>query len=421
MTTFRWAGLGLVIAFGSAQAQDEALKKRIENLERKVEKLEQTNDQSDGFALRDTSGLFKFRLRARIQVDGRFYLDDDEAETEDTFVTRRVRPTFQGRIGELVGFRITTDFAEGEAELVYGFVELYLTEQLTLIAGQYKQPISLEDTRSSSSLSLVERAFPASLTPTSDIALGLQAALGSTFLYFGVGNGTPDGRDGGTNDDGNFELYGRVFAKPFNGALSGLGIGIAGSYGKKEQRNPDNQNAFLPRYRSPGQNVVFRYAANTLADGDHTRVVPQAYYFSGPFGLLTEYAQTSQEVRNGGAAADLDNRAWQVTANYVLTGEDASFGGVDTPAQPIGAGGWGAWEIAARYAHLDVDDDAFPIFANPAATVDEADTIGIGLNWYLNSVVRVSLAGLQTSFEGGAPGGDREDETVILSRLQLNF
>jgi phosphate-selective porin OprO and OprP len=51
-------------------------------------------------------------------------------------------------------------------------------------------------------------------------------------------------------------------------------------------------------------------------------------------------------------------------ATYVLTGEtrpyksaSASYGGIE-PANPFSltGGGWGAWEIAARYSTIDLND-----------------------------------------------------------------
>ena len=64
--------------------------------------------------------------------------------------------------------------------------------------------------------------------------------------------------------------------------------------------------------------------------------------------------------------ANLDNESWQAAVSYVLTGENASYRSV-SPAQSfdLTKGTWGAFEVAARYSELNVDKDAFPIFADP--------------------------------------------------------
>jgi len=61
-------------------------------------------------------------------------------------------------------------------------------------------------------------------------------------------------------------------------------------------------------------------------------------------------------------------------------------------------------------------------FADPAVSASEADSWGIGLNWYLNENVKWLLDYESTSFEGGAPdGGDRPDEDAYQLRLAVGF
>jgi phosphate-selective porin OprO/OprP len=75
---------------------------------------------------------------------------------------------------------------------------------------------------------------------------------------------------------------------------------------------------------------------------------------------------------------------------------------------------------------LNVDDNAFgggsSSFADPAVSASQADSYGIGLNWYLNENVKWLLDYEHTTFEGGAAGGaDRKDEDAIQLRLALGF
>ena len=53
------------------------------------------------------------------------------------------------------------------------------------------------------------------------------------------------------------------------------------------------------------------------------------------------------------------NTAWQLAASWVLTGENASFRGVvPRKSLSLGEGTFGAFELAARYNQLDIDDDS---------------------------------------------------------------
>jgi phosphate-selective porin OprO/OprP len=168
------------------------------------------------------------------------------------------------------------------------------------------------------------------------------------------------------------------------------------------------------------------------ADGTHWRLSPQAYYYYGPFSLLAEYAVSDQHVRKVGTAttADLQNTAWEVSAGWVLTGEDASFNGVN-PRRPFDPknGTWGAWQFVARYAELDLDNKAFPLFSNPASSASAAQSWTVGLNWYLNKNVLFKTSYSHTDFTGGdtsaaltSPAAvTRQPEDVWFTRLQLSF
>ncbi len=170
----------------------------------------------------------------------------------------------------------------------------------------------------------------------------------------------------------------------------------------------------------------------STANGTHWRLSPQAYYYWGPLGFMGEYAISDQRVSGSAkpfAAADLKNTAWEVTGSWVLTGEDASFGGV-IPKHPFDLHnrGWGAFQIAARFEELDVDHSAFPLFANPATSASEARAWSLGLNWYLNRNIRMNLSYSRTTFEGGGgPGASapaavtRQPEQVLFTRLQVGF
>jgi phosphate-selective porin OprO and OprP len=209
-----------------------------------------------------------------------------------------------------------------------------------------------------------------------------------------------------------------------------LGLGVAGTYGN-ETGTPTATD--LPSFKSPAQQTIFKYSSNSknpkrsaVADGIHTRIVPQAYYYWGSLGLLGEYADSKQEVavKATSTEATLENTAWQVMASFVLTGEDASYKGVK-PKHPFDpkAKTWGAWEIAGRYSELQVDRDAFPFFADPHVSAKEAKAWAAGLNGYLNRNLKLMLDYEETQFEGGKSGGDgnRNAEKIYFSRFQIAF
>ena len=115
--------------------------------------------------------------------------------------------------------------------------------------------------------------------------------------------------------------------------------------------------------------------------------------------------------------------SWGASAGFFLTGEQAGYRS-PTPKKPfdLGEKTWGALEIAARYGELDLDDDAFPIYANPSSSVSKETAVGLGVNWYLTKQVKVSVNYEHTTFEGGAAdGGDRPSEDFVVTRFQHAF
>lgn len=428
---FRLAALILVLGGLATATAQASLEERIAALEAELASLKQATAARSrvdhrGVQLASPDNAYRFSLRGAVHSDARFYTSDEAVN--DAFLFRRIRPTLDGQLGPAVSFRITPELAGSSVTLLDAYADLRISDALIIRAGQFKSPISLERLQSGNALSLVERAYVAEVAANRDLGVQLHGRLanGTVSYAAGIFNGAPDGRNSPNgNADDNFEVAGRLFVEPFrndaDSTLRGLGIGLAGSTGKREGAGND----FLPRYRSPGQQTVFSYLGTTAADGRQERLSPQGWFYAGPFGLLGEYIVSRQRVVNTttAARARFDHEAWQLTATYVLTGENAGYGGV-TPNRPfaLGSGGWGAWELALRWTELDLDDDSFLGFADPERAVANAETVALGLNWYATRNLRSAVTFQRTRFDGGAAGGDdRNDERLLFARLQYAF
>jgi phosphate-selective porin OprO and OprP len=145
------------------------------------------------------------------------------------------------------------------------------------------------------------------------------------------------------------------------------------------------------------------------------------YLQSGYFGYFIDRAPVTYTVYSaaGTSAAqtvrpdDDSFSGWYVQGSWILTGESKSYvkatGAftIPKPAHPFSLteGGWGAWEIAARYSDLDLNDHANSAdnvvtawsgssktytFTN-AARGGEQKIVTFGLNWYPNANVRFVL------------------------------
>jgi phosphate-selective porin OprO and OprP len=444
----------------STEVDVKALLRRVEELEQKVKVQERKRDLTDeavaekakavaavsigagGLQVRSADSNYLFKVRGYVQADARFY-PEDHSPTEarnDTFGLRRVRPIFDGTVAERFDYRIMLDFPSGSptsagnnGHVQDAYLNARLYPWLQIQAGKFKEPVGLERLQSGANMLFIERSYPTQLVPNRDVGMQLRGDIWADRLRYEVGvfNGVANGGSGDNEQaDDEKDVAARLFATPFVNAdhdwSRGFGFGVAGTYGE--------QGGALRSLVSPGQQTFFSYttgagtalAPNVAADGEIWRVSPQAYYYVGPFGVFGEYVVSSQNVaQTAGAVITRDtlrNTAWQVAASWFLTGEENSFKAV-TPQRPfkLGAEGWGAFELTARYGELDVDDDTFPIFANPAVAATKATSWGVGVNWHLNRNVKLSLNYDQTDFSGGSSAFLNNGEKAVLARAQFTF
>ena len=429
-------------------ARIQELEQRLLILERNLELKEEAqiakekaapivNAGAGGFSITNAKKDYELKFSAVGQFDSRVFLDGaraNGAKLDDGFVTRRLRPTIQGKLGDLAEFRFTPEFGGGgvgsSASIVDAYVDLKFHKAALLRVGKQKSAVSIDRLRSGAALPFIERGLANELAPNRDLGVSLNGQLAKNTITYtaGIFNGVADGRDVTGRDDSGKEAQARIFLEPFknNGdsVLQGLGFRVAGTYGTKKTSSGNTALAGLPQYRSSGQENFFTYAAGAVADGKHKRVLPQLSYYIDSFGVVAEYAISDQEVTRAAVTESVKNKAYDITATYVLTGEKASYRGVQ-PSQPftLNGDGWGAFEVAVRVGELKIDDIAFASnLADINAAAKKANNYGIGLNWYLNRNVKLSTDYNEKKFEGGAAGGrDRETERALFTRVQFTY
>jgi hypothetical protein len=82
----------------------------------------------------------------------------------------------------------------------------------------------------------------------------------------------------------------------------------------------------------------------------------------------------------------------------------------------------GTVELAVRYSQVQIDHDAFPLFASPKSAAQQAQERGIGLNWYLNQFVKLTTDFQHTNFRMALRTvTPLHSENVLMSRIQLAF
>jgi phosphate-selective porin OprO and OprP len=388
-----------------------------------------TANGKDGFSLKSADGKYTLRFRGYFQSDGRFFVDNDVIPAVDNLLIRRARPIIEATVGRYFEFRLMPDFGGTSPTIFDAYWDGKFIPELTVRAGKFKPPIGLERLQSAADILFAERGLPTNLVPSRDIGLQLAGDISEGLFAYQIGifNGVADLANGGDDLSNAKDFAARVFVQPFKvGSLRPLGLGIAGSTGFERGSTVASG---LPSYRTPGQQTLFRYnnstttpANNIFANGKRTRLSPQGYFYTGPFGLLGEYVISRNEVTRADATTDLEHTAWQAEGSFFLTGEKNSFRS-PTPKKPfdLKEGGLGGVELVARYGELTLDPASFPLYATSTSSVQKAKAWGLGINWHFTRAVKIIVDYERTTFTGGAASGDREPENAVITRFQTSF
>jgi phosphate-selective porin OprO/OprP len=471
----RWknAIVGALVAGGVLTPRlsraEDALQDRLDRLEQRTAILERKseNDQDaaadkaktaqtvtaapgDGFTLKNADKSFVLKLQGYVQSDLRTYINDKASALANQFLIRRARFWLEGTLYNTVDFRIVPDFGGTATALQDAYVNLRYWTPFQLKAGKFKVPFGLERLQPSNNTLFVETSYATALTPNYDIGVQIGGDLWNGAASYAVGwfNGVPDNQNASTatgdNADGK-DVAARVFLLPFKNSGSlpwkDLGVGFAATHGRA-LNNTAAATALPGSFTTPGQQAFFAFTPSTgtdVADGNRTRWSPQLYWFPGRLGLLAEYVAVKEKVRHITNAPlvrrSLDLRAWNVQASYTLTGETATYSKGLKPLKNFDPANhtWGAWELATRYTEFRADQAFFQnggtagsangLFANRTSQAQRARTWTGGLNWYLNSAVKIQNEYDYTWFTGGAPGANASKLAVreLLTRFQVTF
>jgi phosphate-selective porin OprO/OprP len=382
-----------------------------------------TSGYKDGFILQATDGSSKLLIGGISQFDGRYFTDSDATHV-DQFAFRTLRLDLRGTVFDHYDFRFMPDFAGSKLVVQDAYVDIRYGDAVKVRFGKFKVPFGLERLQNETSTTFTERGLPTQLAPNRDLGVQVFGELaGGTLAYqLGIFNGVADGgsSDGDATDDK--EGAARLFIRPFArgpASVKHLGFGGAATFGDKAANlaQPD-----VPVWKTTGQTTIFQYRTGTtladtvVGDGRHWRATAQGYYYAGPVGVLAEYVRSTQHVVLNGTHDRVTADSWQALAQYVITGEDATYNSV-TPAHPFDPkhGTYGAFDVAARIGEIRVTDGGvFAAFADPSKSARRAWSTGAGVDWFANRSFRAVLDFERTWLT-------LRDETVVVGRVQLVF
>ena len=364
------------------------------------------------FKVASQDGSWEWHPIGRIFWDTVF-ADRDNSNLEATnSELRRVRLGFQGRTAP-IKYKLELDFANSGTA---SWKDVWLSynnkndlgEWFTKV-GQHHVPFGHATISSSNYKPLMRRPLFGG-GPQISRAVGIAYRQDANRWFFHTGAFIPalDETGEGTTDRMTYAL--RIGGQPFFKDKTHL-IHAAISYQHEEFdgdtfSNIDNS---LLSHVGDGDALVANFGTNTDNSNAYDIELISVW---GPFHGVFEYVAWGVSDPDG----DADLSAWAFDVGWFLTGESmkykaGAFSGIK-PKAPIGKGGWGTWQIAARLENMDLTDGNI--------IGGEADVFTVGLNWYLTSNTRLMANyGTVLDFNRNGFADDGREPSAFQMRAQV--
>lgn len=368
-----------------------------------------------GFRVTSADGETSIKIGGRIQADATWHSPDtgaDGTEFTDGTEIRRGRFELQGRLPGNFSWAAEMDFANNNTSMKDFWFAHTAENGRKMTFGHQKQPFSLGVEMSSNDIPFVERGIDNYLIiPFIDRAIGVRVEdnTDKTFWAAGLFAG-----DAGTNDmeDEGYGVVGRFVATPVKEDEKVLHLAARAAY-----RTPDGMSTI--RIRDETTNMS-DYA---VVDTGMIMNVDNVFLYGGEVAYAAGPASVTAEVNQllvGRAGEDFSLSSWHVEGTYSLTGETRAkayrLGSGEFKRLQRAPGSDGpAWELAARFANIDLNDGSLSGGRQDAAT--------IGVNCYVTSYLRLMFNWTHIlDTEGGSVATAQADGTDIFTvRGQLTF
>ena len=388
MTVF--VTLALLVPLAHGESTD--LENRVAALEAKVEK-------GGGMAAGDfkvywDNGLRidipsvdgKFKIGGRILNDWAFFRADDDLEAvvgdnADGAEFRSARLYISGDLQKNYGFKAAYDMASGDAD----FKDVYLAvKKLPGVGGVrlglFSEPFSLDASQSTKYSHFMERGLTHVFSPGRNTGIMNYNTLLDKRMTYAAGIFRDGDSYGDDQGDGEYAFTTRVTGLPVyeNEGRTLVHVGAGYSYRGVHEVDLDT---------TPESHMAQDFADTGAFDADSVNQIDlAAAVVAGPLSAQTEFIWYAVD---SDTADDPQFTGWYVFVSYFLTQEArnyitsrGTFGRVSPNKSFLGAdNGPGAWEIAARYSNVDLDDGNI----NGGELTDYT----LGVNWYLTPNVRV--------------------------------
>lgn len=327
-----------------------------------------------------------FKMHGIVKADAVFFIDDHDAR-QNEFPSgtnlRAIETSFEGGIGKDISYSVSLSFENGVS-----ISDAYLTfsglKNTQINIGQVISPFCLENANSGKWIPFLERSLPV-VTFAPCMGIGAYIKHWGEHYTIHLASTTPfhgTNRDTATIKHRSDRLTNtaRVVFRPIYCDDYLIQIGASGVYAENKPDFRDGTPNIDGRRFSSRPEARARNTPSLVNTGNRMFVDnivqwgAEWAFQRGPLLIETEYLHTNVDRRN---LPTLNFYGWHAQVAYVLTGEtreysktSGTFGRVN-PRCPTGA-----WEIAARYSMVNLNDEDLH--------GGKENNLSIGLNWFYN-------------------------------------
>jgi phosphate-selective porin OprO and OprP len=415
------------------QEQQSEIIRRLEALEKKDQLRAKDKGEEirvyfkNGFKMRTLDNNFKFQAGGRIMHDWGFFGENKTFATnfgnqQNGSRFRRVRFFMAGLLYKTIKFKWDIDVAGGAKGVT--FKDMYLgMKRIPLVGnfqvGHFKRPASLDSITSSKYLTFIERSLTNTFFKTRNVGMALfnqhlnKRLTWFVFLNKAVGERPPDIRN-----DNDWNITSRVTALPYLSKDGKRWVHLGASWSHDKPIN--NTVTFNAARDTEITSTILTTGAIASKQVDIIGLEGAVNW--NQFSVQSEYVLTNVDQALG---PDANLHAFYVHGSWYITGENRRYkksAGAIGRFKPIQTFNWekdwlqgrgiGAWQVALRYAELDLNDQGIAGGKQKSTTA--------GLNWELNRMSRVMYNYVHADFTTGA-GGDGGNLDSHIIRFQVDF
>ena len=340
-------------------------------------------DSDEGLWVRPRVGNLQVRVGGRAQFDlARFAGGEDLQELEDGVAWRRVRLSARGPFLRRWSFGFEWDFVgDDPPNLKDTFVQVAFTPfggTVMLRGGRFTSTFGLENDGSSNDTLFMEQGLTSVFVPPQETGVLVHSESDRRRWDVSFSSGASELTKCLICDVAGIAVrYSVSFELGSDAPL----LHVGGNYSR---RWPDEAVRYAQR---PESFVAAAFVDTGLVAANRvdTGLLETVMLF-GPASLQSEFAVA--RVAQSDASSPFF-RAFYVSGSYSLTGESRTYNTTRgtirriRPSRPIGDGdgSYGAFEVAIRWSHIDLDDQGVM-----GGTLSD---VSMGLNWYPTNPTRV--------------------------------